>query len=785
LIRKRELVAIWFNCARLVVGVPVLQIGEWQVDPALDEIRRGDELVKLEPRMTRLLVCLAERPGDVVSSDELLERVWPGVVVNPGSVYQVIALLRKSLGDEGDQPRYIATVPRKGYRLVAPVSRIATASAVVDAEPDEVNPRTDPQPRPTPVHGRRWALAAIAVFAMVAATVYLLRVPAAGDNGNAGPALSLVVMPLTDLSTDGSNAPFCSGLTDELVNSLGRIDGLKVMGRTSATRVRDDRIDTREIGRVLGVTHVLEGSVRVTAGRLRVSAQLVSTVDGFQVWSNSFDRPRTDAIDIQTEIARAVVDSLALQLSGPERDRLGRAPTKAVNAYELYLLGRYNQLQRKPDTAERAIEYQKQAIAADPKFALAHAGLADAYMQSVRYLTRSPEEAIALAQPEVDEALRLDPELAEGYVAWGTILLDVHDNLAARKAFEKALAINPNYGTAMHGLGISFEWNLQTRESLEIYARASALDPLNPQIHISICNGSYSLGRFAAAEKACLRANELQPEVPNSLVTYSETALFQGDLVNAIDRLVQALARDPSRFDLRTRLGLLYLDAGLTDRALAEFAKARKDGADPVHRTKHLYGLAANGDEAALARELAGFDWHTAPIRARTEAAYVATIARKPELARSLLDSVRAELAPAKEDLHPSYYQLRLGTCELCSLIVLERADGRGEDATAREKLMLEILGKLDAGGYTSFTQHYFRAVLNAARGEDAAALAALERAAELGLRRAWLLRLDPALARLRMQPRFIALLQKIDSVNTHSRAEIEARAAKLAALVP
>jgi TolB-like protein/DNA-binding winged helix-turn-helix (wHTH) protein/Tfp pilus assembly protein PilF len=762
----------------------VLQIGEWRVDSALDELRRGEEIVKLEPRMTRLLCCLAERPGEVFSADELLEKVWPGVVVNPSSVYQVIALLRKNLGDEGDEPRYIATVPRKGYRLIASVTRLGKNAPAPEPAPTISPTRAEAAPStPTPpaAHpARRWGLAAAALLALVA--IYFgTRTKDVALAESAPPAL--VVLPLTDLSADGSNEAFCIGLTDELLNALGRVPGLKVTGRTSAIRAREDRIETRELGRVLGVTHVLEGSVRATAGRLRVSAQLVSTADGFQVWSNSFDRPRSEAIGIQTDIARAVVDALKLQLDPAQADRLGRAPTQVVNAYELYLLGRHQQYQRKSESAERAIEYQKQAIAADPNFALAHAGLADAYMASARFLNRTYPQAIALAQPEVDAALRLDPELAEGYVAWGTIQLDQWDNLGARKSFEKALAINPNYGIAMHGLGLSFEWNAETRPALEVYERASALDPLNAQIHISKCNGAYSLGKFAEAERACLRANELQPEVPNSLVTYSETAQFQGDIAGAIERMTQALARAPRRFDLRTRLGVLYLDVGLTERAFEEFRKAKEDGADAANLAKQLYGLAAQGGGDALAKALRSVAWQDAPVKARAEAAYLAHIAGDSAFAQTLRESVEAELTKSADPMEPGYYGMRLGTCELCSLAMLERATGKGDAAAVREQFVLARLDRLQANGHVPNSYEYFRGMLSAARGDAAAALKALETAVERGWRRAWLMRLDPAFSPLRSEPRFQALLAKIDAANAKAREAIAAHESKMASI--
>jgi len=300
----------------------------------------------------------------------------------------------------------------------------------------------------------------------------------------------------------------------------------------------------------------------------------------------------------------------------------------------------------------------------------------------------------------------------------------------------------------------------------------------------------------AAREKRLIGFERMHPSIAmlpsqeDAALAFAQVATFlerfreaQTDrgLANAIERMSQALARAPARFDLRTRLGVLYLDAGLPERAIIEFAKAREDGADAAQRARHLYGFVVTGDRASLNRALRDTDWQAAPATTRIEAAYLARIARDIEGSTALLDSARAELARTQEDIRPGYYPLRLGSCELCSLIVLEHITGHADTAAPREKLLFDVLAQHDANGLKVSTTEYYRAMISASRGETAAALASLERAIDLGWRRAWLMRIDPAFEALREHPRFTVSMRRIDDANTRTRAELESRASKLA----
>jgi transcriptional activator of cad operon len=286
-----------------------LRIGAWSVHPAAGEISRDGETVRLEVRTMRLLMCLAERPGDVVSIDDLLNQVWSDVTVTPDSVYQAVASLRRALGDDPKQPAYIATVPRLGYRLLATVGP-ADAPA---REPSGPPPIDAPAPRPRARAIAMWSAAALCV---ALAGVFVFR--ARATNGGAPPApapapqaqKSIAVLPFLDLTEGMKEEEFADGMTEELIDKLSKIPGLRVPAPTASFYFKNKRVPVAEIGRRLGVAYVLDGSVRKSGGRLRVAARLVRPDDGYVIWSESYDRPWADVIVVQDEIAAEVAKAL-------------------------------------------------------------------------------------------------------------------------------------------------------------------------------------------------------------------------------------------------------------------------------------------------------------------------------------------------------------------------------------------------------------------------------------------------------------------------------------------
>jgi transcriptional activator of cad operon len=292
-------------------------IGEWTVDPLTGEIARGEQLVRLEERPLRLLLCLAEHAGEVLSIDELLRQVWQGVVVSPDSIYQAITSLRRQLGDDPKRPTYIATVPRRGYRLVATVTPPAPARAPAVREPapqqDPTLPRLEAEARPA-----RLLLLVIALLALVAC---LIAIPlfdwyAAPDLAAvvapppAPPSRSVAVLTFVDLTDQMSEEPFADGMAEQLIDTLSKVPGLAVAPGASSYHLGEKKT-VGDIARALNVAYVLDGSVRKSGATLRVSARLMRASDGFIVWSDTYDRAWSDKLMIQDDIAGKVGQALA------------------------------------------------------------------------------------------------------------------------------------------------------------------------------------------------------------------------------------------------------------------------------------------------------------------------------------------------------------------------------------------------------------------------------------------------------------------------------------------
>jgi transcriptional activator of cad operon len=280
-----------------------LRIGDWLVNPLSGEIARGGERVRLEARTMRLLLCLAETPGEVVSIDDLLSRVWSGVVVTPDSVYQAVAGLRRLLGDDAKQPAYIVTVPRLGYRLIARVA----------APAEEQRPAP---PRTRAISRMRAALAVVILLGVGSLTYYVLAArvatsePAAGAAATTTSPRTIAVLPFLDL-TDGMNEePFADGMTEELIHKLSKVPGLRVPAPTASFYFKGKQLPLAEIAKSLQVSYVLDGSVRKSGDTLRVAARLVRADDGYVVWSETYDRPVDDKLMVQDDIAGEVTSAL-------------------------------------------------------------------------------------------------------------------------------------------------------------------------------------------------------------------------------------------------------------------------------------------------------------------------------------------------------------------------------------------------------------------------------------------------------------------------------------------
>jgi TolB-like protein/DNA-binding winged helix-turn-helix (wHTH) protein/Flp pilus assembly protein TadD len=541
----------------------VVQIGEWMVHPELDSISRGTETQKLEPRAMRLLLCLANSAGEVVSIDRLLTEVWAGVVVGSASVYEAVSQLRKILGDVDSKPTYIATVPRKGYRLIALVGREGAPADTPHApaiQPRKVAPQ------------RLWTVAGAIVAALIAAYVLgdkaWLSKHTAGKGQTPGSSVvvsdkSIAVLPFTDMSEKKDQEYFADGMAEELIGLLAQVPELHVPARTSSFYFKSRRATMTEIAGALGVSHVLEGSVRKSGDTVRVTAQLIRADTGFTVWSHTYDRQIDDIFKIQDEIAGAVTKSLKVSLGVdvPTADTGAKS-----DAYILYLQGRaLNQRRTQIDNA-KAISYLRRALQVDPMFAPAWAATADTLIDDFMYFAEKPykqtrDEAYAAA----DRALQIEPKLTVAHVAKARLLYVIDwDIAAAEKEVSSALSFSPNDSQALRLASELATTMGRGDAALEFAQTAVANDPLDARGFARIAGAQIGRGDLTAAESQFRKAIELNPSAASIHYQLASLSVARGDAARALEEA----QREP---DEAFRL------AGL---ALAFDALGRKEEAD-------------------------------------------------------------------------------------------------------------------------------------------------------------------------------------------------------------
>ncbi|HUQ14490.1 MAG TPA: protein kinase [Gemmatimonadales bacterium] len=416
---------------------------------------------------------------------------------------------------------------------------------------------------------RRWGVWAVALAAGLSAALVVSYVVLQRDESSSGaPLASAAVLPFVNMSPGKDQEYFSDGLTEELITSLSQVEGLRVAARTSSFQFKGRSADVREVGRSLDVGAVLEGSVRKSGNRLRISAQLVNVAAGYQLWSQAYDRELTDVFAVQEEIARAIVEALRVELAVGEGAVLVAVPTRDLEAYDLYLKGRFAWNHRSAAALPEAVRYLEQAVARDSGFARAWAALADAYILLVPYAGASREVTWPKARAAAERALVLDNTLAEAHtaLAYGTMIYE-WDWPAAEASFRRAIAANPDYATGHHWYADFLAGRGRLEESLREMQRAHALDPLSRIIGAELGWIYYLMHRNDEAEAQIRRTLALDPNYPHSSLILGLVFIAEGRYTEATQALRQAIALGGD-YDLQ-HAALIYAYARSGDRATA------------------------------------------------------------------------------------------------------------------------------------------------------------------------------------------------------------------------
>jgi TolB-like protein/DNA-binding winged helix-turn-helix (wHTH) protein/Flp pilus assembly protein TadD len=565
-----------------------------KVDCANLRVQKGGSPRKITPRAFQVLVYLLEHHGRIVGKQELFDEVWKERFVTDNALSRIIKEIRQVIGDDADEPRYIETIPKRGYRFIAEVTDveaetltngISRTRLTVEVAGSEVAPMASDHAeeidREAPAlvtdrsreRGRltqRWQLTAISLVALTLAAIIYVKFFRGSSSLSAGDIKSLAVLPLENLSGDPSQEYFADGMTDALIGDLAKIRGLQVISRTSSMRYKGANKPLREIASELKVDAVIEGTVLRSGNRVQVRAQLIRAATDRHLWSETYERDLRDVLALQSEIAHAVAREIQIKLMPAERARLTNNRPINRKAFDDYLQGRFLYWNRRTDeNLQKAIGFFQSAVKEDPTHAPAYVGLADCYnaLGTEMMSAMTPMDARRLAEEAANKALEIDNEIAEAHATLGFVKHGNWDWASADQEYKRAIDLNPNYAQAHTGYGLFL----------------------------------VSKGRF---EEAIAEANRAQELDPFSLAISSQRGFILENARRydeAIEQLRRVIAMDQNNYQAHWFLGHTYAASGRIDEAIAASEKAAALSRTPgaLGFLGMCYGLAGRKAEAS------------------------------------------------------------------------------------------------------------------------------------------------------------------------------------------
>jgi TolB-like protein/DNA-binding winged helix-turn-helix (wHTH) protein/Tfp pilus assembly protein PilF len=436
------------------------RVAECTVEPQLNPLKRNGHTIRVEPKVMQVLVCLSERHGDLVTKEQLIQAVWPDIFVADDVLTRCISELRKALGDEPKQPRFIETISKSGYRLIAPVQPLTS--------------ETSPQKR-------SWLLPGVVlVFLLLVGlgVALLLRARLTGTTAKVTPLRSIAVLPLEDLSHDPGQEFFADGMTDELINEVGQVKALRVVSRTSVMQFKGSRKPLKDIAKALNVDAVLEGVVLRSGGRVRITAELIDARFDRQLWAHSYEGDLGDVLKLQSTMAGAIMAEIQIAVTAQEQQRITSTRRVDPEALDSYLRGQFYWNQFSEEGMHKAVEHFQKAIDKDPSWAAAYAGQAHAYHELSWY--QPPKQVMPKAKWAAEKAIQIDPKDADAHAARGWVKWVYEwDWPGAEAEFKRAIEFGPNSSRARAQYALFLSAEGRSREALEQEHLALELDPLS------------------------------------------------------------------------------------------------------------------------------------------------------------------------------------------------------------------------------------------------------------------------------------------------------------------
>jgi TolB-like protein/DNA-binding winged helix-turn-helix (wHTH) protein/tetratricopeptide (TPR) repeat protein len=563
---------------------------EVELDLARYELRRGGRVERLEKLPMELLTLLTERRGNLVTRAEIVERLWgKDVFVDAdAAINTAVRKVRRALGDDPDTPRFLETVVGKGYRFVGPITVIPGAEATPSAPDGPVASQGLPGPMGAAIVSRRsvpsrWALGAVALAMLIVAL--LAGLARFGSRG--GQAMeSVAVLPFENTGGDPEAEYLSDGISESLINRLSRLPHLKVIARASVFRYKGKHPDLASVARELGVRAVVIGRVSQRGDGFSVSVELMDARENKQRWGATYNRRSSDLVVAHEELAAEVAEKLRLELTPSERTLLAKRDTADPEAYRLYLRGRYLSNERTETASRKAIEYFQEAIARDPRYALAYSGLADVHCtMATSYNKRvAPREAYPRARAAALRAVEIDSELSEAHASLGQILVQFDwDWAGAEREFRRALELNPSNGVALHWRSHYYLALGRFDESARDALRALDTDPVSVMLNIHLVEHHHLARQYDLAIEQSRRALELSPNHPNARPLLALVYEAKGMYAEAIAELEAAEPFWAGTSRVRGALGRVYGLAGRRAEARRVLQQLIRDRAGPKY----------------------------------------------------------------------------------------------------------------------------------------------------------------------------------------------------------
>jgi len=516
------------------------EFGEFRLDTEKHRILRDGEIVAVTPKAVETLAVLIQQRGRLVERDDLLNSVWRDVAVEDGNLTVTISMLRKALGEKGNEQRFIETVPRLGYKFVAPVREVIEEVPVLVVQKrtlakltidEETAVRKDARPfiaqvLPSSRHRLAVLAATTAVVALAIGIFFFLR-GGKWNSTTSSPIKSLAVLPFKTINSDKESAHEGLGIADILITRLSNIKAITVRPTSSVVALESSNEDSISIANQLRVDAVLEGTIYRTGDKVRVTGRLLKVADQSVIWSGQFERTTKDELQLQNEIASQVVDVLALNLNSNEKTILTKRYTENADAYQLYLKGRYEWNRRNYEGLSESQRLFRNAIEKDPGFALAYVGLADSLIFS--------DDRIEVSEA-LEKALALDPNLAEGYATQGfNLTIHYWQWKEAEGSFRKSIELNSGYATAHHWYAILLGIEGRNAEAKAEMQRALEIDPLSYNFLADLGQIYFFNHEYDKAREYCNKALAIYPNFSYAHGYLYNIYLQTGNFEAAID----------------------------------------------------------------------------------------------------------------------------------------------------------------------------------------------------------------------------------------------------------